>query len=239
DHGSGPLSSFVNVVPRLQEIKAFRLRRSPLRSLSRNLRTTVEKTPIGLRARGSRLLPPKLRDALLDHLGPMQDWIPSARRQFQDRVDWSSSVIPLSQGLIYGNPGRSRHPISLSTVSQALEGLRGVVRVWRREEIFSGPHLSAAPALWIETEPGVEIVARFDAEWEYKRPERGKEWIVNHRQEGIFGFLGKDVVSSEITKASIYDMCPTILSFFGIPPPPQTDGTVLPLTSGSPGPGDT
>ena len=85
----------------------------------------------------------------------------------------------------------------------------------------------------METEPGIELTVRFDAEWDTKRPEQGREWIVNHRSEGIFGFFGKDTNSVDLTKASIYDMCPTILSAFGIPAPPSLDGSTLPIFPGS------
>ncbi len=234
DHGSGPLRNYVNVVPRLMEIGALRLRRGSLRRLSQSLGKSVGRVPFDF-AGISKLLPPKLRDAAIDRVGPMEDWISSSAEQFRHRVDWSSSVLPLSQGLVYGNPGRPRRPVPLTAVSQALEELPGVLRVWRREEIYRGPHVSSAPELWIEAEPGVEVVARFDDQWETKSPNRERGWIFNHRQHGIFGFLGKDVVQSELTEASLYDMCPTILSFFGLPPPASIDGAVLQIASAGQG----
>lgn len=230
DHGSGPLRDFVNIVPSLREIDAFRPRRSPSKKWSGMIRQAVQVAPPAYRDMSERFLPPKLTDAIRAHLGPMNDLLPSPE-QFQVRVDWSSFVLPLNQGLIYRNPNARRKNISMSDVMDALRNVPGVVRVWRKEEIYSGSLLASAPDIWIEGEPEVEITARFHEEWEAKRPERGKEWIVNHRADGIFGFLGKNVEPVDIDRASIYDMCPTILSFFGIPPPSSVDGRSLPIVS--------
>ena len=232
DHGSGPLKHFTNVVPSLLEVDAFRLRRNPWRRLSGPVNRMVQALPSPYRARGQRLLPPKLRDAIQVRLRPMHWWLASAPEQFRIRVDWSSAVLPLNQGLIYLNPHPRPSAASPSEILEVLEGLPGVVKVWSKEESYTGPLLSTAPDLWIETEPGVEIVARFDDSWETKPPERGIEWIVNHRANGIFGFWGKDVEGGGVEQASIYDMCPTLLSFFGIRSPSAVDGKALPVFRG-------
>ncbi len=229
DHGSGPLKYFVNVVPPLVEIDAFRTRRNPWRRLSSTIDWTVGLAPRSSRAFAERLLPPKMVDAVRIRLKPMTDWFHPPSEAFRIRVDWSSLVLPMSQGLIYKNPRPGPSSASISDVVEAIEELPGVAHVWRREEIYKGSRLMSAPDLWIEAEPGVEIVAGYDDEWSTKQSERGKGWVVNHREDGIFAFMGKDVASRTIDRASIYDMCPTILSFFGIPAPPSVDGVTLPL----------
>ncbi|MFQ5910733.1 MAG: alkaline phosphatase family protein [Thermoplasmata archaeon] len=226
DHGSGPLREFVNVVPSLREMGAFRSRRSSGRTWSSLIRRALQTAPPTYRNMGERFLPTKFTDAIRSHLGPMDGLLPSPE-QFQARVDWSSFILPLNQGLIYRNPNPRHTRVSLRDVEDVLKKIPGVDRVWRKEEIYDGPLLASAPDIWIEGEPGKEITARFDEDWETKRPERGEDWIVNHRADGIFGFLGKDVEPADVGPALIYDMCPTILSFFDIPPPSTVDGTAL------------
>jgi len=234
DHGSGPMTEFVNVVPFLEEAGLIRLRkdhaRRPLAALDRLVRAFPRTWRARLR---NRWILPKLADAMRSRVEPLHEWMPAASSQIRHRVDWSSSVIPLNQGLFYRNP-RARRPVDLGRLIESVRKMPGVAHVWRREEMYSGPHLSAAPDLWVEADAGVEFVARFGEPWERKPPERGQGWIGNHRSNGIFGFYGRDVDGARIPNAQIYDMCPTILSFFGVPPPPDVDGSVLPVLRGNP-----
>ncbi len=234
DHGSGPLRNFANVVPALRAVDAFRLRRNPWRKWSAAIWHVASVAPAAYRAVGERVIPPKLKDSVRVRLRPMHDLLPTLE-QFQARVDWSSPIVPLNQGLIYRNPRSRREDVAISDVMEALRSIPGVARLWRREELYSGPLLASSPDVWVEGEPDVEITARYDENWETKSPEKGTEWIVNHRMDGMFGFLGKDVGHIDVERASIYDMCPTILFFFGIRAPPSVDGTALPVVRGSPG----
>lgn len=229
DHGSGPLDYFLNVVPALREIDAFRVRTRPWKRTLRVLDRIRRATPGASMATGFGHLPPKVRDAIRIRLTPMHYWVASAPEQYRSRVDWSSPVLPLNQGLLYRNPRPGRQTVSLSDVNDGLRHLQGVDRIWRRDEIYTGPFLDSAPDFLIEAQPGVELAVRFDEDWERRRPEKGRGWIVNHRAEGIFGFIGKDIEPVKIDRAAIYDMFPTILSLFGIPPPPSIDGRPLPL----------
>ncbi len=231
DHGSGPLKHFVNVVPSLRELDAFKLRRNTWKKLADILEPVIPVVPTAYRRMSEKYLPPKLRDAIQTRLEPMHHWVAAAPDQYRIRVDWSSSVLPLNQGLIYRNPNMGRGNAAMSDVEDALRRLPGVVRLWRKKEIYTGPMRGSPPDIWIESQPDVELTAHLDAEWETKFPEKGREWIVNHRSNGIFGFLGKDVEPVNLDTASIYDMCPTILSFFGIRAPPSVDGTVLPVAA--------
>lgn len=228
DHGSGPMKHFVNAVPALQELGAFRVR--PPWPGADLLAETDGSLASKAATLGQRLLPPKLRDALWARLAPMQEWLPGAQEQFRVRVDWSSSVLPLNQGLVYRNPTVQCEDRLWEDVVARLGALPGVRRVWRRNELYHGPFLDRAPDLWIEAEPGVEVVARFDQEWETKPPVRGEGWIVNHREEGIVGFWGRDVCGEALADPSLFDLCPTLLSLFGIPAPPGVDGRVLPVS---------
>lgn len=228
DHGSGPMKYFVNIVPALVEHGVFRVRKSPIARWSRLAQRVERTTPSRLRETAGQLFPPKLRDAVRSRINPVGDWLPSAPEQFRLRVNWGSPIVPLSQGLLYANP-RPGGIVSKEAVLEAVDRVPGVQRVWDRGELYTGTQTVHAPAFWIETEPGVEIVARFDDSWETRKPVKGEGWIHNHRQEGLFGFWGQDVQPLDLPVASIYDMCPTLLSFFGVPAPPGLDGRALPV----------
>ena len=229
DHSSGPLKHFLNVVPALKEIGAFRVRGRPWKGALAVADRLHAISPPGVHRAVERVVPRKVRDAARTRLAPMEHWLASTPDQFRVRVDWTSTAIPLNQGLVYRNPAAARGGPLMSEVETALRGLPSVARVWRRDELYSGPLLKNAPELWVETDAGVEVAARFDDAWITRRPEKGREWIVNHRQHGIYGFLGQDVEPQKLDGAAIYDMCPTILSFYGIPTPATVDGRPLPV----------
>lgn len=229
DHGSGPLEYVSNVVPCLEGIGAIRPRGNSWRTNGLLGRRTGEKVAAGFAGDWAEVLPPDLRDTIASRTGPLQDWLPTVPDQFRIQFDWSSAVLPLSQGLVYRNPrSRDLRP-SMRDVADALRKVPGVTRIWRKEELYPGPFLAAAPDFWIEAEPGVEIVARFDERWVTQRPEAGKGWVGNHRQDGIYAFYGKDIESTDVGRARIVDMCPTILSLYGIAPNESMDGSVLPV----------
>lgn len=229
DHGSGPMEGYVNVVPSLETAGLLSLRKDPLRAPIAGALRLAQVVPPSLRGGlVSRLVPAKVKDAIRTHVGPLVEYLPAASAQLHQRIDWTSPVIPLNQGLFYRNP-RSRRAASLQEIQDCVGKMRGIARVWTREEIYAGSHVDLAPDLWVEAKPGIELVARFGEPWEWKASERGHGWIVNHRQNGIFGFYGEDVEGTPVDHAQIYDMCPTVLSFFDTPPPPNVDGRVLPV----------
>jgi len=230
DHGSGPMREFVNVVPFLQEAGLLRLRKDRGRTALAGVQRLSHIVPRSWRARARRRrMFAKVADAVQSRVEPLHEWLPAASSQLRHRVDWSSPVLPLNQGLLFRNPNAGTRPPSLDEVGDVVAKIPGVVRSWRRDEIYAGSFLPKAPDLWLEAQPGVELVARFGETWERRDPERGQGWIVNHRSEGIFGFYGQDVDGASVEHAKIYDLCPTILSLFGIPSPPDLDGGVLPV----------
>jgi len=230
DHGSGPMKEFVNVVPFLQGAGLLRLRRdwakAPLRALQGLARVVPRRWRAGLR---NRWILPRVADAIQMRVEPLHEWLPAASNQLRHRVDWMSPVMPLNQGLFFRNPAANGNGRALEDLRDCMSKIPGVARVWTRDEIYSGAHTGLAPDVWAEAVPGVELSARFGETWERRPPEKGAGWIVNHRQHGIFAFYGRDVDGHTVDAARIYDMCPTILSFFNVPPPPDIDGHVLPV----------
>jgi predicted AlkP superfamily phosphohydrolase/phosphomutase len=49
----------------------------------------------------------------------------------------------------------------------------------------------------------------------------------NHAQEGVFVWQGRGRTPAALERVSIYDVAPSILDFFSIPPPPEMIGRVL------------
>jgi predicted AlkP superfamily phosphohydrolase/phosphomutase len=48
-----------------------------------------------------------------------------------------------------------------------------------------------------------------------------------HRQEGIFILSGKNIIRTELTRAELIDIPPTLLGYFGIPVPMDMKGSIL------------
>ena len=92
DHGSGPLRHFSNVVPALRDVNAFRVRGIPWSRSASILNRLTDGLPSRWLRYGKRLVPPKVRDAALDRLRPVGDWLPGAAEKFRLQVDWSSLV---------------------------------------------------------------------------------------------------------------------------------------------------
>jgi predicted AlkP superfamily phosphohydrolase/phosphomutase len=90
-------------------------------------------------------------------------------------------------------------------------------RVWRREEIYRGPHLDKAPDICLEfSDPAMALTSAIlpnlcqDSLWRSG----------THRPEGIFVWHGPDRLNeSALAGLSLLDLLPLILAFFQQPPP--------------------
>jgi predicted AlkP superfamily phosphohydrolase/phosphomutase len=139
-----------------------------------------------------------------------------------------------------------RQPKGVVTPGPAYEGLRDrlieelrgltdpasgaslVVGVWRREEVYSGPHLADAPDLIVETAPGTH--GGFDLERLVTdvpaaslRANSG-----SHTPEGILVAAGGPFRRGVVLEPpSLADVLPTALHLLGVPLPDDLDGVVL------------
>ncbi len=99
-----------------------------------------------------------------------------------------------------------------------------VDRVWKREEVYSGPYSENSPDL-IYIMKGLSYV-QFDIYFFkrlFVRHEKG-----THRMNGIFLMKGGDVKKGhEVMEANIIDLAPTIFYGMGLPVPNDMDGKVL------------
>jgi len=116
-------------------------------------------------------------------------------------------------------------------------GAQMIPRIRRKEEIYSGPYLSNAPDLlidsWLDLSPhpsqrtgqhlaGSTIIGRTPMEESV-----GKK-TASHRYNGILLLRGEPFKAGQpLRGAQIIDLAPTILHLMGVPVPDDMDGRVL------------
>ena len=101
-------------------------------------------------------------------------------------------------------------------------GRAPVARVWRREEVFKGPHADGAPDLLLQPAPLYSLTHAKDAV-------APADWISgDHRMEGVFVAAGPDVDSSAFPPAfRLVDLAPTILAAAGVDASVHHSGSAL------------
>lgn len=114
----------------------------------------------------------------------------------------------------------------LEEIADPKTGVKLAQKVYKGEDLYSGPYLSLAPDIVVAPNEGYMLgnVGAAEDIWVY--PE--SDWTRCHRLQGIFTILGPDIKKGiRIQGARIYDLAPTILHLFGIPIPEDIDGRVL------------
>jgi predicted AlkP superfamily phosphohydrolase/phosphomutase len=161
-------------------------------------------------------------------------------------IDWSKSVAycPASGGVYVSVNLRGREPqgcVSPSEYEATREriiesllafrdpenGVQVIPEVHRREEVYDGPDLDAAPDLILETAYGY---GRFGG---HSMPFAGSLSEAfgpsgTHSPLGIFAAWGPDIKQgAQLDGARIRDLAPTVLHLFDCPIPADYDGRVL------------
>jgi predicted AlkP superfamily phosphohydrolase/phosphomutase len=187
-----------------------------------------------------------------DAIGDRIELLPRTQRaEFPQAIDWAHTRAYSFgyQGQIYINL-QGREPQGIVAPGAEYEQLlhelterltswtdpedgRGVVdRVYRREELFSGPYVGYAPDLTLvmrglayNTKPGYEFST--EPGKVIDRPitfETG-----SHRPEGMLIMAGPGVIPSQDARigARLIDVTPTVLHLMGCPLPAEMDGQVL------------
>ncbi len=131
-------------------------------------------------------------------------------------------------------PGKAYEDV-LEELTQALYQLRDpatnqpmIDKVYRREEIYTGPHLHEAPDLFC-----MPRNLRYSAFGLLQFP--SNKWLEptfdrtgGHRMDGVLILRGPGVRPGyRLDSANIVDLAPTILALMGVPIPSDMDGQVL------------
>ena len=255
DHGAGPLRFVVHLNKWLEENGwlAFRdlshsTKTERICSISKSIsRSALYNTLSFLK----RYLSPSMRSYLKRFLPGMRDRLEGLL--FSSLFDWrKSKAYSLgSYGNIYINL-KGREPDGIVEEAE-YEGLRDAIaarimelkdpetgdcvvkKVYRREEIYSGPYLSKAADLIVHwNDSGYHSVQRFGSREDSVFDERlnfhltNIRFTGNHRIDGIFAIKGKGVKRNALTRdAKIIDIAPTVLYVMGLPVPMDMDGRVL------------
>jgi predicted AlkP superfamily phosphohydrolase/phosphomutase len=164
--------------------------------------------------------------------------------------DWSKSVAFVGyQGDLWLNE-RGREPRGivapdarpqlLDQISHELGALEDpssgdhvFARVYRREEIYSGPAFDMAPDLMLDSWSAGYRVApgREPTDGTIVEPAAlagvDAPWSADHRPEGIFVAAGPHIVSGSAERLSLYDVCPTVLALLESAVPEGLDGRVV------------
>ncbi len=245
DHGAGPLDTYIHVNTWLLEqgylkIKPYLLPQGKLwmfrlgvtpRSVYRLLMRTGLRKGIGSMVR--------------ERKGQVRRLLDQVFLSFKD-VDW-----PRTLAYSYGNVGpiylnvKGREPLGRVSPGPEYERLREeialrlmelrdpdsglplVEKVYRKEELYSGPALGDAPDLFFmpkDLRHQAFGLLQFTSNkwWEPSFDRSG-----GHRMNGIVLFWGPGVRRGILSQAKMTDLAPTVLALLGIPIPVDMDGRVL------------
>ncbi len=251
DHGAGPLYKDVSLNEWLRQAGFLHLKQSPVAALSPKqvlARLGVTRQGISrlLRSRGLGRVERWLKDRLGDRITLLAE---SARQELSEIVDWSRTQAYSFgyHGQIYLNlQGREAQGIvppdraaavcaeitaALRELVDPADGLPVVSAVYRKEELFHGPHLAWAPDLTVImrdlayiTRQGYEFAPSPAALF---APPHTHE-SGSHREMGVviaagpsFRAHGRVAVPLNLT-----DIAPTVLHLQGCAVPASMDGRV-------------
>ncbi len=222
DHGFGPKDKSVNVNLALREWGLLHIGGAGAVTKSAGVRTLARKA--------KKVLPKSV-------------W-QKAKGAAQSSIDWSrtkafSAPIP-QQGIYVNLQGREPHGIVPQSEYESVrdeivarfsdlvdpdDGKPVLDRIYRREEVLSGPQAVDAPDLFpvcreysYELSDGLYSPRVLD---DYRALPRGF-----HHMDGIFGIAGPGIEPRSGLKASLYDVMPTALYLAGLKVP-EVDGRVL------------
>lgn len=258
DHGSGPISEvciYIDEWLRQKGLLAFNTPNAKAKSLTRNVklfarscvRTIVEKTRVLL----FRHLSSHAKDALQRLFPNMR----SKTASFINRavVDWSRTKVYSSENVAslrinlagrepFGivQPGQEYEDVRNNLIKE-LEEIRHPItnekiieKVYKREELYSGPYVEKSPDLVIWPKEGTYKFVKKIFPKKVNRPtitiekRDGTYTCGTHKLNGIFMARGADVLKNNvIPSADIIDIFPTVLYCLGLEIPGYVDGKVI------------
>ncbi|MBA2565415.1 MAG: alkaline phosphatase family protein [Gemmatimonadetes bacterium] len=243
DHGFGPLLASVNLNMFLLAEGLLHLKRDPVTRLKHALfRRGFSPSRVyrAVSRLGGEFLAKKVgRKARNKVIGKFLSF---------DDVDWSRTrAFSMGHmGQIYVNV-KGREPKGIVDRGPAYEEVRNEVeralrklvnprtggalvdRVIRREEVYAGPYVDAAPDLLVVMDDFRYIAfPLFASEAAVITSNIRQNVSGSHRMEGILAVRGPQVARGRtVTGARLVDVAPTVLHLMGLPVPDDMDGRVL------------
>jgi len=239
DHGSGPLRKGLNVQAVLAKSGLLvRTRASLLSSITRKAIWSF-----------ARLAPLSLKNRIKARFAGLSSR--AAGRAISHSVDFSKTrAYPVcdSEGIFVNLEGRQPQGIvppeqyeavrdeiikAFSELTDPETGEKVASKVFRREEIWSGPNLCKLPDVTFEQAAKVYYIPppiHTTDELFYPLPESSPtslSWNGDHRRDGLIMGLGPHIRHTEIHGANIVDVPATILALLGCKIPDNFDGRVL------------
>jgi predicted AlkP superfamily phosphohydrolase/phosphomutase len=243
DHGGGRLDGVV-------DLNAWLSREGLLRWQRSIVPRGAGRRAVSAAYAAQRLLPGRVRSALKRAAPELREHALTLREV--SAVDWSRTrafgygafgniVVNVRGRERHGtvSPGADYEQVRDEVIARALElespdGRRIVAAVHRREDLFSGDAIDALPDLivefddyaWLGKAPLHEPCAEI---WSEIRVGPGgcAPYVGSHRHEGIVALSGPSCRPGVALRASLEDICPTILQLMGAPLPPNLDGRPL------------
>lgn len=256
DHGAGPLRSVVNLNKWLEENGWLTFSHGSKSSPSGRVHDFSQSFVRGVLKKTLSLFKRHLSTSTRSRLKRL---FPGVRDKlegvmFSSLIDWEKTVAYSlgSYGNIYINL-RDREPDGVVSEGTDYENVRDAIsarlmelkdpangkkvvkKVFRREEIYTGPCVPEAPDLMVYwDDAGYHSVQRFGKSEDAVFSDQLNLHLTNlrytghHRMEGIFAALGKVVQQGTLIQgARIIDIAPTVLYLLGLPVPGDMDGRVL------------
>jgi predicted AlkP superfamily phosphohydrolase/phosphomutase len=254
DHGGGPVSErtiyFNRYLAQLGLLKYRTEKSSPLvSSVKKMMRNSYRLVRGALNSDQKKMLAtlfPKLREQV------------DGAYTAYNNIDWSAtkaycSEVAASPPSIWINRKGSKpsgivedgeYESLVALITEKLKALKDprtgesvIPRIYRREEVFQGPHLEGAPDLILDwwSGEGFSNDTSFPEDNDQpplvvreRSPMKGHEWAGTHRLHGILLAKGGPIKkAAQISGARLMDMAPTLLYLAGQPIPSDMDGHVL------------
>ncbi len=244
DHGMGPLYKEVFLNSWLGERGYLVKRRtSSIGQQHGKVMRSVGLTREGIWRRLGRGRTQRLKQLLPERFHGL---VPTEHPSLADQIDWSRTKAYNfgNIGQIYVNlEGREPQGIvkpgweydslvaelidDLQEVTDPETGVRLVDSVYRREELYDGPFLEAAPDLNVVMK-NYSYVTQMRRELAHGAfTQHSPKMSGFHRREGILVARGPDVQSGHFPPCNITDVTPTVLYLMGLGIPDDMDGMVI------------